>query len=316
VKKRTLMMILIAAAACDAQVVTLTGYVYQPGASPATRYPARSASASHFAQIYYSANQGPVTPGQRNEPVATTVPKEDPTIYALGFITVSGGLQGDITLFPDSTGNFPLSVPVDIPNTPAPTIAVQAFYFPVSCPSNTGCGTEASIDEYSDTSNKLLEDWFVSVFAPPSALMSNGGLNTTANDSGTVTTTSQSVRINADPTTTTGGTFDRWVEWPGGTINNANLNVKQNSSVYALAFYHSVCPANYVWSPSATISQCAPPSQCQQFLTSLDSQIAAKKVPVQAVPGDRSELGICLQTGQITAAQYSTTLAALNSLKN
>lgn len=315
-KKRTLMMILLTAAACNAQVVTLTGFVYQSGASPATRSPTRSASASHFVQIYYSANQGPVTPGQSKEPVATTVPKEDPTIYTLGFITISGGRQGDITLFPDSGGNFPLSVPVDIPVTAAPTIAVQAFYFPVSCPSNTVCGTGASIDEYSDTSNELLDDLFVNIFTPPSAPLSNTGLSNAANTFGTVSTTSQSVRINADPTTTTGGTFDRWGEWPGGTINSANLNVAQNSNIYALAFYHSACPANYVWSPSATISQCAPPSQCQQFLTSLDSQIAAKKVPVQSVPGDKSELGTCLQTGQITEAQYNTTLAALNSLKN
>jgi hypothetical protein len=228
VKKRTLMMVLITAAVCEAQVVTLTGYVYQPGASPATCSPTRSASASHFAQIYYSANQGPVTPGQSKEPVATTVPKEDPVIYTLGFITVSGGLQGDITLFPDSSGNFPLSVPVDIPNTPAPTIAGQAFYFPVSCPSNT-CGTAASIDEYSDTSNKLLEDSFVNVFAPPTSTIANAGLSATANDFGTVNT-SQSVRINADPTTTTGGTFDRWLEWPGGTINSANLNVSEREN--------------------------------------------------------------------------------------
>jgi hypothetical protein len=315
VKKLTLMMILLTAAACDAQVVTLTGYVYHPGASPATRSPTRSALASHFVQIYYSANQGPVTPGQSQEPVATTVPKEDPTIYALGFITVSGGHQGDITLFPDSGGNFPLSVPVDIPATAAPTIAVQAFYFPVSCPSNTVCGTGASIDEYSDTSNELLEDSFVSVDAP-SDPMSDLMLTKNANSYGTVSTTNQSVRISAYSTTTTGGTFDRWVEWPGGTINSGDLNVTANSNIYALAFYHSSCPANYVWSPSATISQCAPPSQCQQFLTSLDSQIAKKKVPAQSVPGDKSELGTCLQTGQITEAQYNTTLAALNALKN
>ena len=315
-KQRILMIMMITAAACGAQVVTLTGYVYQPGSMPATRSPVRSASASRFVEIYYSADQGPVTPGRIAEPVATTTLKEDPTIYALGFITVSGGMQGDITVFPDSNSDFPLSVPVDIPNIPNPTIAVKAFYFPGQCPANTVCSTGASIDEYSDTSDTLLEDSFVNVFTPPASTSPNSWLTTTGNEFGTVSTTNQSVRVNADSTTTTGGAFDRWTEWPGGSINSADLNVAQNSTVYALAFYHSACPANYVWNPSATISECTSPGQCQQFLASLDLQIAEKKVPATAVPGDEAELKTCELNGQITTAQYNATLAALNALRN
>jgi subtilase family serine protease len=56
------------------------------------------------------------------------------------------------------------------------------------------------------------------------------------------------------------------------------------------------------------------PNQCQEFLASLRVLIQNRRVPVGEVAGDRLQLKQCLQEGQITQAEYDTTLAALNAL--
>jgi len=178
-------------------------------------------------------------------------------------VSINGGAEGGISVFPDSHGTLPLTVDVILPNTPKPQIIVDVYYFPVGgggpCPAGEVCGSGAAIDEFGETQGTLLNDTFVSVFTPPT-LGPNIGLTNTGNVDGSVATTNNAVRIDADATTPTGGNFDRWVSGPGGSIGSpaADLNVGKGVDDYALAFYHSVCPEGYSWTTSATISQCTP----------------------------------------------------------
>jgi hypothetical protein len=190
-----------------------------------------------------------------------------PTIYALGFVSITGGTYGGITVFPDSSGLTPLSVSVPIPNIPNPQIAVNAYYFPESgggtCPAGKVCATEAFIDEFGETQGALLDDSFVSVYLPQNTTP-DSILTTSGNVYGVVDTTNSAVRINADKTTPTGGSFEKWFPGSAGTIGSAtnDLNVKRQTDDYALAYYRSPCPAGSYWNPSATINQCSPIPNC------------------------------------------------------
>ena len=241
----------------------LSYWYYQPG-SGGTRQP-RTGTSAHFVRLAGpTVVGGALTPGttipvQTSMPSTWTTASTPPAMYALAFVSITGGAEGDISVFPDTHGNLPLTVNVTIPSTTNPQIGVNAYYFPEGspCPAGETCGggSGADIDEFGDTQGSLLNDNFVNVYVPP-ATTPNAGLTNTGNVDGTVATTNNAVRINADATTPTGGSFERWISSPGGTISGNDLNVGQGADDYALAFYHSSCPSDYYWNPSATIDQC------------------------------------------------------------
>jgi hypothetical protein len=190
--------------------------------------------------------------------------------YGLAYVNVTGGAGGGISIFPDANGNFPQAVNVPLPASSNPRINIDAYYFLISSggPGGPGCHVNcpsgASIGEFSDTSGMLLWDPFVNVFIPPSNT-ANASLTNTGNMDGTVNTTNNTVRINAYPTTVTGGTFDKWVTGPGGTTgssNHSDLDAATGSSPYALALYHSGCPTGFYWNSTSTISQCSENPVC------------------------------------------------------
>jgi hypothetical protein len=239
---------------------TLTLWHYQPGTG-GTRQP-RTGTGGHFATLAGpTVVGGALTPGA-TIPVQTSMPSTYPSAtpglhYGLAYISITGGAEGGISVFPDAGGTLPLTVNVTLPTTPNPQIAVNVYYFPEGggpCPPGAVCGN-AYIDEFGEEQGTLLSDTFVNVFIPP-ALTANAGLTSTGNVNGVVSTGSNAVRINADSTTPTGGSFDKWVSGPGGTVSGNNLNVGHGTTMYALALYHSSCPDGYYWNPSATVSQC------------------------------------------------------------
>jgi len=249
---------------------TLSYWYYQPG-SGGTRQP-RTGTSGHFVRI-----AGPTTVGGALAPnstvaVQTSMPSSYPSPtpglhYALAYISITGGIEGGMSVFPDAGGTLPLTVNVTLPGTPNPQIAVNVYYFPVGggpCPPGQVCGA-AYIDEFGDLQGTLLNDTFVNVYIPPSATP-NPGLTNSGNVNGTVSTGSNAVRINALATTPTGGSFDRWVSG-GGTVSGNDLNVGHGAVVYALALYDAACPNGYYRNPSATISQCSriPPCPTGQY---------------------------------------------------
>jgi hypothetical protein len=250
---------------------TLTYWYYQPGTG-GTRIP-RTGTSGHFVTL-----AGPTTVGGALSPGATipvqtsfpstwtntsTTPASQ---YALAFVSISGGAEGGITIFP---GYGQLTVNVTLPSTSKPQIIVDVYYFPVGgggctptpsqpCPPGS---TEAVIDEWGEIQGTLLDDYFVNVNVPADTSLDTS-YTTNGNVDGAVTTTNYAVQINADATTLTGGNFDRWVSGPGGSIGSSASELKVGKGVddYALAFYHSTCPEGYSWTTSATISQCTPTS--------------------------------------------------------
>lgn len=244
---------------------TVSSWYYVPGTAPATRQP-RTAGSAHFALLEPPLTlSGGFTPGtnasiftQFCDPWCGTNPNP-PVVYRLAFVSISGGAGGDITVFPAPT--LPPTVPVPIPTTGTPFIAVNVYYFPTggggACPPTEVCPTGAFIDEIGELQGELLDDTFVNVDIPPSTTP-DAGLTNTGNVDGTVDTTSNGVSINAYATTTTGGTFDRWATLPEGTIGTPanDLEVAKLTPDYAWAFYHTACPAGSTWTTTPTISQC------------------------------------------------------------
>jgi hypothetical protein len=278
-KKHELMAMLISFAAvllfsvqpCAAASVQVSSVYYQPPTGSATRQP-RTGSVAQLVTVPGSS----FTPNPNITEATVSVPTNpNPNIsigsatYALAYVNISGGAGGGITVFPGANTDF-VTVPVQ---SPAQNIVVENVYFPVGggpCPPNTVCNTGADIDEYSETLGVLIDDTFVNVFTPPTSTTANAALTNTANVNGTVNTTESSVRINAlNPSVPyqnnpTGGTFDKWVTGPGGTIgsNPQDLVVNKQTNDYALALYRSACPTNYYRNSSATISQCSQIPPC------------------------------------------------------
>lgn len=251
---------------------TLTYFYYQPGTG-GTRQP-RTGTSGHFVTLAGpTVVGGTLTPGatipvQTSFPSTWTTSTTPASQYGLAFVSINGGAEGGISIFPDNHGTLPLTVNVILPNTSKPQIIVDVYYFPVG--SGGGCiptpshpcppgSSEAVIDEWGEIQGTLLNDTFVSVNVPANTSQDTN-YTTTGNVDGTVATTNYAVQINADATTPTGGNFDRWVTGPGGSIGSsaADLNVGKGVNDYALAFYHSECPEGYSWTTSATISQCTP----------------------------------------------------------
>jgi hypothetical protein len=278
-KQRTLLAILIGATAltvfpalprASAQE-TLTYWYYHPG-SGGTRQP-RTGTSGRFVTLDGPATVGgPLVPGstvavQTSVPATWTTSSTPPATYGLAFISITGGAEGGISVFPDIHGILPLTVNVTLPNTPNPQLVVNVYYFPVGgpCPAGMTCGggSGAAIDEFGEIQGTLLNDTFVNVYIPPSTTP-NVGLTTTGNVDGAVITTNNAVRINADTTTPTGGNFDRWVSGPEATISGNDLDVGQGVGDYALALYHDSCPAGYYWNPSSTVSECVAIPPCPE----------------------------------------------------
>ena len=265
-------LLFLAAQSGKAQVL-LSHYYYQPSASGATRSPVRSSGSGHFVKLDGPADIGPAirnTTQAVQTQESTTIPGSPNVTYVLAYVTVTGGLQGDVNVYADASGVFPIQVPVDVPDVANPKIYVNAYYFETAscppgeicgCPAGQVCSTGASIDEFSDSTNSLLQDPFVTVYVPATSTTqppTGAGTPTgNANTFGSVDTTKQSVRINADLNTASGGTFDRWVTLPGGNANGLDLTVNAETSDIALAHYRGTCPAGYTWALSSTISECS-----------------------------------------------------------
>ncbi|HEY1211283.1 MAG TPA: hypothetical protein VGE85_18100 [Terracidiphilus sp.] len=214
----------------------------------------------------------------------STLPKKQ---YSLAYVSITGGVNGDITVFPDAGGSVPATVKVTFPNTPNPQINVIAYYYPVggSCPPGAACGT-AYIDQFDEVLGSLESDTFVSVFTTP-PLTASPALTNTGNVDGYVTTATSAVQIDATQNTTQGRIFDRWISGPGGMISGNNLSVGKGTTLYALALYHSACAGGSTWSSSATISECTPPPSCP------DGEIwnvTTKKCVVIKNPGDHCNM--------------------------
>jgi len=230
---------------------TLTYWYYQPGTG-GTRIP-RTGTSGHFVTLAGpTVVGGTLTPGatipvQTSFPSTWTSSTNPASQYALAFVSINGGAEGGISIFPESNGTLPLTVNVILPNTSKPQIIVDVYYFPVGgpCPTGESCGggSGAAIDEFGEIQGTLLNDIFVNINVPSDTSL-DASYTTTGNVDGTVTTTNYAVQINADTTTPTGGNFDRWVSGPGGTIGSSatDLNVGKGVDDYALAFYHSTCP--------------------------------------------------------------------------
>jgi hypothetical protein len=241
---------------------------YQPPTSSAGRQP-RTGSGGQLVTVPNSSFplggplSGPSTSAPTNAEPTISV---GTTTYNLAFISISGGAAGGITVFPGAN-IFSVAVPLQ---DPPQNILVENVYFPTGvgppCPPNTVCGSGASIDEFSETLGTLVDDTFVNVFAPPASPNPNVMVTKTANASGSVNTTNQSVRISAiSPAkqfenTPTGGNFDRWTTGHGGAIGgsgNRDLTVNQDTDDDALALYRANCPTGFSLSPpTSMVSQC------------------------------------------------------------
>ncbi len=243
---------------------------FQPATGPTGRQP-RTGSGGQLVTIPNSSFPlgGPLSGSSTSAP---TNPKPSTTVdgsnYSLAFISITGGAAGGITVFP---GADTYSVPVPLQDPPQ-DILVQNVYFLSGptwpCPAGTVCPSIADIDEFSETLGTLVDDNFVTVFAPSTSTSASGALTTTANVSGYVETTNQSVKFSAFTpakqyqSTPTGGNFDRWTTGLNATLggtDNMDLTVAQNVSNYAIALYRANCPSGYSPSPAgAPVSQCIP----------------------------------------------------------
>lgn len=197
--------------------------------------------------------------------------------YVLGYANVSGGVEGGGRAMPNSAGALSfVFMPVFVGTA---NIVVDYVYFPAGGSSRctaTPCPTGATIGEVGESSGFVLYDFFVTVSVPPSST-ADSGLTDQGNYNGSVPTTDNGVRINADaaplsvnPATNKPGSptnliFDSWVSGEGGTIgSDRNLDVGKQTDVYALALYRSPCAQGYQWESTPIISQCVlnPASKC------------------------------------------------------
>jgi hypothetical protein len=176
--------------------------------------------------------------------------------YALAYVSIQGGAEGAVTVFPDASGSVPATVEIVLPDTPHPQINVIAYYFPEggSCPPGMVCGT-AYIDQFDEVQGALESDTFVNVLTTP-PLVASPSLTNTGNVDGYVTTATSAVQIDAIPTTTEDRIFDRWIGGPGAAISGGNLSVGKGVILDALALYRSACPSGYSWDTGPTIGQC------------------------------------------------------------
>lgn len=263
------------ASRCAAQQEVGSYVYFQPGTGQATRHP-RVTGGGGFVALPTPCPQPYSVPAFSTVLIAAQQTcKVGATIYSLAYVSITGSLAGGITIFPDSNGNFADQVGVTLGSS---NIVVSYIYFQGgggSCPPNQLCPSGAGIDEFSETTNQLDDDLFVTAYSPIGSTTEDVGLTNTGNIYGSVATTTASVEIVAYASTTTGGLFDRWATAPGGTIVSAQnlepgaenyqvagLEVGMGVNDYALALYRSACPTGYYWNPSATISQCSKAPVC------------------------------------------------------
>jgi hypothetical protein len=254
---------------------------YQPPTAGATRIP-RSAGAAHFVTVPQNPPNGGVSGPLFLVPLNNA---SGPTgngcsnpfsgvSYTLVSATIAGGLQGAAQAY----APLPSSAPVWIGTN---DIVVTYTYLPGGgggpCPLPPAqcVGGTAVIDEASDSGSPppggalLLDDVFVEVYSPQTATAPDPTLTHDGNYLGAVSTTNQTVKIEADvnptdPTTgaSTGSVFDRWVSSsPGASFapGERNVNLSANQSGYFLAYYLvGGCPGNYHFVASANLSECVP----------------------------------------------------------
>ncbi len=256
----------LSSARCAAQQETGNYLYYQASSGQQTRYPTRTSGSGTLAPLPPPCPQtyGPQPAGSFVVTAAPQTCKIGGTTYSLAYVSVTGSQTGSITVFPDGNGNIASPIPVKLGQA---NITVNYVYFPAGggpCPTNQMCPTGADIDEFSEARGTLENDLFVTVYSPIGSTAQDPSLTNTGNDYGAVATTNGSVQINAYQGTPNGGIFDRWVTGPGGNIiaGTSNLDVGALTDDYALALYRAACPAQYYWSPTATISQCIPQPPC------------------------------------------------------
>jgi hypothetical protein len=241
---------------------------YQPPQNGATRIP-RAGGFAHFLTVsdYSAGNLQP------NSSISVTLASTgngctnpyDGTSYTLVSATISGGLQGTAQAFAPLPSHVP-GVAVG-----GNDIVVTYTYLPNGggrhCTPPCPPGGAATIDEASD-SGGLLDDVFVEVYAPQTASQPDLNLTKSGNYYGTVDTTSQTVKIEADVNPVNGNTnqptgslFDRWVSTdPASSFGPGarDVNLERDQSGYFLAYYSSGCPSTYHFETSANLSECVP----------------------------------------------------------
>ncbi len=259
--------------------LTYYRYYYQPPGANATRIP-RSANDGGWRLL--DQLNGPILANNQAAPIpndssyATPTATINNTPYVLASGTVTGGLQGGATVYPP----LPISIPVTVGTA---DISVTYYYLPVPVPgppcTTPPCpvgGSQVVIDEISDDTGGLLDDDFVQLFIPPGAGSPSGAASQSANNLGTVDTTSQDTQIRADDQpvdpstqkTRTSLIFDRWV---GSTLSSTgaqvtviqgngqrNLDVDKGQTGYFLAHYRNFCPTGFHFVASANASECVP----------------------------------------------------------
>jgi hypothetical protein len=230
-------------------------------------------------------------------PPSLPVGAPSPT-YKFAFVNVSGGEPGGLTGF--DPGNPPLFTVGSNP------VNILVVYVPVGGVGGQG-DSGASIDAFDETTGELVNDSFVTVSPDSVPQLPGDSLTSDGNIYGWVDTQNSAETITANPSTIepTNAGFDRWMDLLNGPLTQGDLvfPALQGKNSYALAFYVQL---------AATPPP--PPNACQEFLTSLNFLIREKRVPVTEVQGDKEHLLACLKARQITEAEYTATLTALNSI--
>jgi hypothetical protein len=249
------------------------------GYTPAAAFPGARTSSANFVNLGCSYFSLASINGNGPTNLQISVPCNPPSSsssYVLAFVEIPEGVGGPIADFPGFPCNISFSPPpaqVTVPQGNSSPIYVNAYYFSSSvvrpCSPSPVCPA-AYINEFGETQGTLLDDTFAAVYLPPSTTENCAvtpssqecQLTNSVNLRGTLSGSAQlsfvTVDVDAYQTTASGGTFDRWVSSPGGTVSfDRNLPVDAKDKPYALAFYRSTCLAGYHWTSTATTSQCS-----------------------------------------------------------
>ena len=217
-----------------------TQYVYFGAFGAHTRQPRATTSYGGFTPIpgLNPGGTATLTPGTSFQPGLA-----DPTLTAgtltlnFAFVNVSGCIEGPLNSFVAAT-------PPPVGTVGTNPITVLYVYVPTG--GGGGDSSGAVIDAFNESTNRLVDNNFVTVSPDP-----GGTLTTEANADGWVDTSTSGYTIAADhpnigsyhswPTTPL---FDLWVDLttptpPSSLISGADLTPGEDVTVYALAFYKS-----------------------------------------------------------------------------
>lgn len=207
--------------------------------------------------------------------------------YPFCFMNVSGGTAGGGT-------SFQANAPPPAATVESENIVVLVVYAPVG----NGGGTGATIDSFDDTKGTLFNDTFVTVAPDP-----GGTLTKIGNVDGFVATTNPETITALSPTSPTNVDFESWLILPNTSINSANLNVAQNSSLSALAFYKSPPPPP----PPPPLDAC---HQLLDALIEITQHGDHPKLMPAMFNAIKAQLENCVKTKKLTQQQVTNAIDA------